>query len=139
MVRIHNLPRALAMVLMLICVPLIREARAQSADALNVDEAFICRQVIARKPVDPGTNFPSSIGKLYCFTRILGANTPTFITHVWYYGNAEQARIDLPVKASHWRTFSKITIRPRDSGVWHVDVLDSSGNRLEVLNFHIDA
>ncbi len=115
-----------------------RAVSAQSGEALNVDEAVICRNVVDRTPVGSGTNFPSSAGELFCFTRILGAKTPTRISHVWYFGNVERARIDLAVKAAHWRTFSKKIIRPGETGVWHVDVLDAAGNRLEVLNFHID-
>jgi len=138
MKRFYLAPRVIAITPVIICLLLAQTGMAQNSDTLNVDEAFICRKVVDRKVVDPGTNFPSSIGELYCYTKILGAKAATRITHVWYHGNVERARVDLPVKASHWRTFSKKIIRPVDIGVWHVDILDAAGNRLEVLNFHID-
>ena len=115
-----------------------RPAISQGAEALDVENAVICKDVENRVPIGTGTNFPATVGKLYCFTKILGAGGETHITHVWYYGNAERFRIDLPVKSAAWRTFSQKTIRPHEIGVWHVDILDASGNRLEVLNFHIE-
>ena len=138
MIRYGLIFRAMVIALTLAGLSSSRPAMAQSAEALNVDEAAICRNVVDRTPVGSGTNFPASVGELFCFTRILGAKTPTRITHAWYYGNVERARIDLPVNASSWRTFSTKIIRPKETGVWHVDVLDAAGNRLEVLNFHID-
>ena len=101
-------------------------------------EAVIGREVVDRVAVGVSTNFPASVGKLSCFTKIVGAKTDTYITHVWYYGNMERFRINLPVRSASWRTYSTKTIRSWETGVWHVDILDSDGNRLEVLNFHID-
>ena len=73
-----------------------------------------------------------------CDLWILGAMGETHIMHVWYYGNTERFRINLPIKAAAWRTFSQKTIWPNEIGAWHVDLLDAEGNRLEVLNFHIE-
>jgi hypothetical protein len=111
---------------------------AQEANILEVADAVICQGISNREAVDSGTSFPASVAKLYCLTRIVGARTTTHITHVWYYGHQERFRISLPVKSTNWRTFSNKTIRPGDAGVWHVDILDASGNRLEVLNFNIE-
>jgi hypothetical protein len=110
---------------------------AQEADTLDVEDAVICRDVTNHKPVAANTNFPASVAKLYCFSKITGAKRPTTIIHVWYYGNTERARITLPIKHSRWRTYSSKIIRPHETGVWHVDILDASGNKLEVLNFQI--
>jgi len=110
----------------------------QNIDSLDVAEAVICQKVVNRTPVGPGTNFSAAAGKLSCFTKIVGARAETHITHVWYYGNTERFRINLPVRSVSWRTYSTKTIQPWETGVWHVDILDSEGNRLEVLNFHID-
>jgi len=128
----------IAIALTLICSPLAMAARAQNSDSLVVDDAAVCRGVRNRQAVEPGTHFPATIGTLFCFSRIVGAKTATRITHVWYYGNVERARITLPVKSAYWRTYSTKTIRPDESGVWHIDILDPSGNRLEALNFNID-
>lgn len=120
-----------------VCLFMTQTAHAQEIDNLDVETALICRNVMDREPVDPGTSFPDSVNKLFCFTKIVGAKKITDITHVWHYGNTEMFRIKLPVKASSWRTFSQKTIWPHQTGVWHVDILDAAGNRLEVINFQI--
>jgi len=120
--------------LVLLCLP--QSAFSQAPDVLDV-EAVVCRDVVDHKPVGADTSFPVSIGKLYCFSKIIGAKTPTTVSHVWYYGNAESFRISLPVKAASWRTFSMKNIRPHETGSWHVEILDASENKLEVINFQI--
>jgi len=95
-------------------------ALSQEMDNLDVETALICRDVVNRQPVDPGTSFPGTVEKLFCFSKIVGAKKPTAVTHVWYYGNTEMFRIKLPVKASSWRTFSQKTIWSHQNGVWHV-------------------
>lgn len=124
--------------LAVMCLLFIQPVLSQNTDSLDVAEAVICREVVNRAAVGSGTNFPASVGKLSCFTKIVGAETETHITHVWYHGNMERFRINLPVRSASWRTHSTKTIRSWETGVWHVDILDSDGNRLEVLNFHID-
>ncbi|MFC1798894.1 DUF2914 domain-containing protein [Thermodesulfobacteriota bacterium] len=128
----------LVIVLVTICLSAVPVVSAQEANPIDVADAVICRGVANHKAVDPATRFSSSVGKLYCFSRLVGAKNATHITHVWYYGNVERARLSLPVKSADWRTFSTKKIRLREAGVWHVDILDASGNRLEVLNFHIE-
>jgi len=118
----------------LICTP--QAGFAQAPDVLDV-EAVVCRDVVDRKPVGPETSFPSSVEKLYCFSKIIGAKTPTTVFHVWYYGNTEMFRISLPVNSASWRTFSMKSIRPHETGSWHVEILDSLENKLEVINFQI--
>ena len=109
---------------------------SQTPDVLDV-EAVVCRDVVDRKPLEAGTSFPSSVGKVCCFSKIIGAKSPTHISHVWYYGNAERFRISLPVNSASWRTYSSKTIQPHETGAWHVEILDASENKLEVINFQI--
>jgi hypothetical protein len=136
MKQIVTFPRtAIALFLLfLICSP--QTVYSQPAEVLDV-EAVVCRDVVDRKPVEANTSFPDSVEKLYCFSKIIGAKTPTRISHVWYYGNAEMFRISLPVNSSSWRTYSLKNIRPHETGAWHVEILDASENKLEVINFQI--
>lgn len=135
--RIHSTSLVLAMASLMICLSTVQFVSAQESNQLDIEDAVVCREVTNRKAIDPATSFPSWVGKLYCFSRIVGAKSITSITHVWYYGNVERSRISLPVKSADWRTYSTKKIRPGETGVWHVDILDPSGNRLEVLNFQI--
>lgn len=112
-------------------------AEPQEAAQLKVSVAAICKDVVDREPVDSGTSFPVSMGKLYCFTKITGAQSPTEITHVWYFDGTERARVDLMVKSASWRTYSSKTIQSHEMGAWWVDVLDSAGTLLKRLEFEV--
>jgi len=112
-------------------------ADAQQAASLEVAMGAICRDVVNRQPVDVGTSFESSVGKLYCLTKIMGEAGPAEITHVWYFGNTERARVDLDVNSATWRTYSSKIIRPHEIGAWHVDVLGPGGELLQTFEFTI--
>jgi hypothetical protein len=110
---------------------------AQEAAPLAVESAAICTYVVEREPIDSGTVFPASVGKLYCFTKIINADAPTVVTHVWYYGDAERARVSLRISSATWRTYSSKIIQSHESGIWYVDVLGPDGNRLTSMTFEI--
>ena len=129
-------PRTCLALFLLILLSLPQSAFSQAPDVLDV-EAVVCRDVVDRTPVEANTSFPSSVGKLYCFSKIIGAQTPTRVSHVWYFGNAERFRIALPVNSASWRTFSSKSIQPHETGAWRVEILDASENKLEVINFQI--
>ena len=123
---------------MLICVFLLTPAvQAQMTDKIEVAAAAICKAVVNREAVDIGSQFPSSVSRLYCFTKIVGASQPTEVVHVWRYGDVERARISLMVKSSDWRTYSSKAIQAHETGAWRVDVLDTAGNLLETINFEV--
>jgi hypothetical protein len=110
---------------------------AQEAGPLAVETATICQDVLDLEPVGMGTVFPASVGKLYYFTKIVHANPPTEVTHVWYYGDTEKARVTLRVNSTSWRTYSSKIIQFRETGVWYVDVLGPDGNRLTSTTFEV--
>lgn len=111
--------------------------RAQETAYIEVAEAAICRAVVDREPIDIRTSFDSWVGKLYCFTKITGAHTPINITHVWYFGYTERARVNLSVRSSSWRTHSSKRIQTHEIGDWHVDVLGPDGRVLRSLQFKV--
>ena len=110
---------------------------AQDAPSLEVAVAAISQDVVDREPVDAGVSFSASIGALYCFTKITGAQTPTTITHVWYFGATERARVDLDISSATWRTWSSKIIQTHEVGSWRVDVLDAAGTVIKELQFEI--
>lgn len=110
---------------------------AQAADQLQVESAAICENVVDREAVEAGTRFQATVGRLYCFTKIVGAENPAEINHVWYFGNNERARVSLSVKANNWRTYSSKLIQAHEVGDWRVEVLDSAGNILETVSFEV--
>jgi hypothetical protein len=115
----------------------IPAAAAQEANKVEIVAAAISRNVVDREAVDIGTRFPTSVNRLYCFTKVVGAQQPTEVVHVWSYGDTERARIPLAINAATWRTYSSKAIQSHEIGSWRVDVLDTSGNLLETINFEI--
>ena len=107
-------------------------------DSLEVALGVISRDVVDREPVNDSNTFYSSVGKLYCFTKIVGADHPVTITHVWYFGDTERASVSLAVRSSPWRTFSSKKIQAHEVGDWHVDVLGPDGDVIQTLNFKIN-
>ncbi|NIP32535.1 MAG: DUF2914 domain-containing protein [Candidatus Dadabacteria bacterium] len=116
---------------------LIPAAGAQEASKVQVVAAAICKNVVDREAVDIGTQFSNSVSRLYCFTKAVSTQIPTEVVHVWSYGDVERARVSLAVKAASWRTYSSKAIQSHEIGPWRVDVLDTSGNLLETINFEI--
>jgi Protein of unknown function (DUF2914) len=105
------------------------------AAGLTVTQGVITTQVAGRAPVDALEVFPASVAKLFCFTRVEGAAGDTTITHVWYRGSEEMARIELPVRPGDWRTWSSKRLLPAWSGEWRVEVRDAAGNLLQTIPF----
>ena len=116
---------------------LIPAAGAQEASQVQVVAAAICKNVVDREAVDIGTQFSNSVSRLYCFTKAVSTQIPTEVIHVWSYGDVERARVSLAVNAASWRTYSSKAIQSHEIGPWRVDVLDTSGNLLETINFEI--
>jgi len=127
------------LVAILITIPLsqVVTSKAQETASLEVAVAAICTDVVDREPVGAGNAFEVSLGKVYCFTTIISAHSPTEVTHVWYFGDIERARINLAIKASTWRTYSSKRIQRHEIGDWHVDVLGPAGELLKTVQFKI--
>jgi hypothetical protein len=111
------------------------------ADAMThniaVTQAVVCRNVVDRMPVGISDVFPASTQRVFCFTRIDGAQGETEITHNWYYKGALKASVVLPVRGSEWRTWSSKTLLPQWTGEWMVEVLSKDGTPLESVTFSV--
>ena len=113
------------------------ERAAHDTLIAQVAQMAICRSVENREPVGASENFEVSVGKLYCFTSIVGAQTPIEITHAWYFGDTERAQVSLPVRSPSWRTYSSKNIMPQEVGQWRVDVIGPEGKVLKTQTFTI--
>ena len=110
---------------------------SEEAGRLQIIDGAICLKISSLKCLGSNTQFPSDVGKLYCFTRIVGALNPISVTHVWYFGLRERLRVNLAVKSANWRTYSSKTIRPQEIGYWSVEILGPLGEPLELYKFEI--
>jgi hypothetical protein len=108
-----------------------------AAGAVKIARSALCLRVEEREPVDIDTVFPSDVGKLFAYTKVTEVDHPTRITHVWYFGEREMARVELPVNSSGWRTWSSKKILPGWTGNWKVEVLDENGKVVKTMEFRI--
>jgi len=90
-----------------------------------------------RELIGEASAFPSTVGKVYCWTCVQGADEPTEIIHVWYYGVEKMTEVMLPVEYPRHRTWSYKTILPEWKGEWGVEILDAAGNKLDSIVFEI--
>jgi hypothetical protein len=120
----------LPMAVLLLAVPVL------AADQPATATAQVCTAVKDRTPEGVADRFPASVGELYCFSRL--ANVTDKVVHVWFHADKEVFRIELPVKASHWRTWSAKKIQPSMTGAWRVEVLDATGKVLATAQFTVE-
>jgi hypothetical protein len=108
----------------------------QEPPALVLEEIQICTGVEYRQPIGAGPVFPDDLDKLYCFTKIGGADRTTYVDHVWYFGDVEVARVKLPVKSNPWRTWSSKKLY-KGISKGHVEILSENGDVLGKAEFEI--
>jgi hypothetical protein len=113
-------------------------AAAQKQPALVLEQIQFYTAVEDRQPSDVGNVFPVDLDKLYCFTKIGGADRTTYVYHVWYFGNKEIARVKLPVKSKSWRTWSSKNLH-MGLGYGYVEIVSESGDILGRAEFKIQA
>ena len=123
--------------LVLMIVAAVSVSFAHAAD-LKVVDGTITSAIVNQMPVDKIESYRADFGKLYCFTRIVGAQGDSEITHVWYFQENELARVTLPVRSSDWRTYSSKRFLPQWAGEWSVVVLDSEQNEIATIPFRLE-
>ncbi|MBU0993659.1 MAG: DUF2914 domain-containing protein [Proteobacteria bacterium] len=128
--------------LMIVCFSSLafsmEEENQNNIPVLSIEETAICRDVVDREPVGVAEVFPSDVKKLYCFTRIAGADRDTEIIHNWYFEENLVSSINLHVKPGNWRTYSSKTIMSEFVGDWKVEILSSDGILLQKIYFLIN-
>lgn len=114
----------------------MEDTTAVAEPELALAEIQICEAVENKEPVGTGTVFSDDLDKIYCFTKIAGAEDTTYVNHIWYFGDEEIVRVNLPVKSSSWRTWSSKTLN-MGSGKGHVEIVSEGGDVLGKVNFVI--
>lgn len=126
----------LAVFVMLLVWPAIALAQTEDMTALTV-ETELCTGVEEMMPVGMADQFPSDVGKVCFWSKIMGCKDTTMISHVWFYKGDEMATVELPVRSPSWRTYSCKTIPPAWAGDWVVKIMDAEGNVLKALPFKV--
>lgn len=102
---------------------------------LSVSKMVFCAEIIGLEPLSEETKFSNDILKIFCFTKIEGAQFDMQIKHQWFYGDSLMAEVVLPVRSSSWRTYSSKTMQTSWLGTWTVAVLDDDGKILRKESF----
>lgn len=100
-------------------------------------ETELCTGVEERMPVGMADQFPSDVGQVCLWSKVIGCTNETIVKHVWYYRGDEMATVELPVRGTSWRTYSYKSIRPDWIGDWVVKVIDADGNVLKAIPFKV--
>ncbi|MGD9008421.1 MAG: DUF2914 domain-containing protein [Desulfobacteraceae bacterium] len=105
--------------------------------AIQIEDAVVSQDVVDRAPVGSGEVMAKESERVYCFTRVVGAEGETKITHNWYYKGALKASVVLDVRSPNWRTWSTKTLKPEWVGEWMVEILSEDGTPLESIIFFV--
>jgi hypothetical protein len=131
----HFISSTLVMVVMAVIFSSVSFAQ-EEAD-IKVENVVICTSVEDRQPIGADSVFNADIGKLYCFTKLTSQTDTAEISHVWFFGDTQMAKVDLPIRAKAWRTWSSKRILLDWIGDWRIEVQDSEGNVLYEIFFVI--
>lgn len=121
----------LALALLLVAVPAVI-----AADAAPTATAVICTGVKDRAPEGAAEKFAPSVGQLTCFSELHGVKEK--VVHVWFHGDKEVGKMELPVKADRWRTWSTKKVPTSWTGPWRVEVRDGAGTVLATAKFTVE-
>ncbi len=107
-------------------------------NSLKLNEIMICRGVYKRNPIKPGFNFTNNVDSLFCYTKISNNGSKQEIRHLWYYDDKLITSVVYNVKTSYnYRSWSKKTILPNQTGKWRVEIVDSREKLLGSREFEI--
>lgn len=102
-----------------------------------VEVAAIATSVENLIPIGVSDKFPSSVGRLYCYSKIIGGEGQE-IRHVWYLNDKKFNETVLPIKARSYRTYSYATIYPGMKGKGRVDITTGDGKIIRSVEFLIE-
>lgn len=103
----------------------------------TVEVAAIATSVENLIPIGVSEKFPPSIGRLYCYSKIIGGEGQN-IVHVWYLNEKKFNETILSIKARSYRTYSYATIYPGMKGEGRVDITTGDGKIIKSVEFLIE-
>jgi len=104
----------------------------QDATALTIPDHGVGTGVASRALVGESSAFETGTQVVF-WTRVLGGESGRSVRHIWSYEGSVTGTVELPIGATHWRTYSRQTLRR--SGEWTVEAQDENGNVLARRTF----
>lgn len=120
-----------------IFIALILFSSANAGD-ISVEVIVIARGVENRIPIGVNDSFPSNVGRVYCYSKIVRGKEGNVVRHVWYYNNKPISEVSFNVTSSSYRFYSYKTIPPYAKGKWRVDLTMQDGTVLKSIDFTIE-
>ena len=109
-------------------------AQTPAAAEIKVEKIVTAAAVVNREPVDENSVFDKTVGRVYTWTRIVAAEAPVKISHIYYADEKKVAEIELDIKAKTYRVWSNKSVWP---GNWKVEVTDEAGSVLAAVTFTV--
>lgn len=122
---------------LLLIVFLFATVSFSRAGELTVEVAAVARSVENLIPVGVADKYPSSVGKLYCYSKITGGDGKS-IKHIWYLNDKKLGETTLAIKSKSYRTYSVETIPSHAKGGGRCDVAAEDGKVLKSVEFVIE-
>lgn len=109
---------------------------AAPASTIVVADAKVGTGVEAREIVGEAATFPSTVGKVFCWTKVTGGAGQS-VTHAWYLNGEKMSEVSLSLKFDSVRTYSYKTIGADMKGAWKVEILGPDGASLKTVEFQV--
>ena len=103
----------------------------QSPVKVEVERLSVARDVKQRRVIGVGEHFPHNIGSIWSLAEVYAFNGTAELEMRWWRG--EQMVSVSPFLVSEglrWREWSKLNIKPSESGSWRVEVYQPSLKRI---------
>ena len=110
---------------------------ATPAATLKVEKIACGIGVAERELQGQDTVFAESTEKVYCWSLVMGGSEGTTVSHVWYHGDKEIARVQLPANYPRSRIWSYKSMYSGWKGDWKVEVVDAANQVLRTVTFKI--
>lgn len=109
-----------------------------NAGDISVEVQVVARAVENRIPIGVDDKFPSNIGRVYCYSKVVGASKGDIVRHIWYYNDKPISEVSFNVTSSSYRFYSYKTIPAYAKGKWRVDLTMQDGTVLKTTDFTIE-
>ncbi len=105
-----------------------------AASSIKVEKIAVGTAIDNKEISGEAAQFPGSVGRVYCWTKVTADPTPTTVKHVWSADGKKEAEVSLDIKYASARTWSSKSVWP---GAWKVEVMDSQGTVLSSKEFTV--
>lgn len=114
-------------------------AEEKSEDAAKgvvaVEKLVVCTSVQDREPQGEAASFDLSVGKVYCWLLVTGAETEMQIKLGWWHKGNLAFECPLTVRSARFRTWGNKSLY--EGGEWTVKVTDAEGHVLKEATFTV--